>query len=70
MKSNYLVTTFQEVDFLAKKKGDKYKCDECGMVILIEEPCGCESCELICCSQPMKQVKVSEKKPAPKAKKA
>jgi hypothetical protein len=37
-------------------KGDRYKCDECGMIVLIEDACGCSSCELVCCEVPMKKV--------------
>ena len=54
---------------MANKKGDKYKCDECGLVIAVEDPCGCESCEIVCCNAPMKPVKESQKakpKPSPK----
>jgi hypothetical protein len=54
------------VKFLAKKKGEKYKCDECGLVVLVENPCGCEDCDIICCGAPLKQVK--EEKPKPKVK--
>ena len=39
------------------KKGEKYKCKECGLVIVIEDPCGCEEGELICCEAPMKPAK-------------
>ena len=47
--------------FLVKKKGEQYKCDECGLVVLVEDPCGCEdTCELVCCGAPMKQVKSSK----------
>jgi hypothetical protein len=56
------------VIFLAKKKGEQYKCDECGLVVLIESPCECdETCELICCDEPMKPVKAPAKNAAPKA---
>jgi hypothetical protein len=56
------------VIFLAKKKGEQYKCDECGLVVLIESPCECdETCELICCEEPMKPVKAPAKTPASKA---
>ena len=58
---------------MVKKKGEKYECGECGLVVLVEDPCGCESCELVCCGEPMKPVKATqakEKKQAPKAKKA
>jgi hypothetical protein len=57
---------------LVKKKGEKYECDECGLVVLVEDPCGCNSCELVCCSEPMKPVKATqtaEKKETAKAKK-
>jgi hypothetical protein len=53
---------------LAKKKGETYRCDECGLVVVVEDPCECdESCELVCCEVPMKQVKAAPKKAAPKA---
>jgi hypothetical protein len=54
---------------LAKKKGEKYKCDECGMGVLVEDVCGCEDCDIVCCSAPMKQVKEEKPKPAAKPKK-
>jgi hypothetical protein len=59
------------VFFLASKKGDKYKCEDCGLVIYIEEPCGCEPVEIACCSEPMKPVAAkgaAESKPKPKPK--
>ncbi len=47
---------------MAKQKGEAYKCDECGLVVVVESPCECdESCELVCCQEPMKQVKASTK---------
>jgi hypothetical protein len=56
---------------MAKKTGDEYKCDECGLVVIVREPCECdESCELVCCQEPMKPVKSEKAKEsaAPKAK--
>ena len=50
---------------MAKKKGDKYKCEECGLVVIVDDTCGCSECELICCDVPMKPVKEAK----PKAKK-
>ena len=41
---------------MANKKGDKYECGECGLVVLVEDPCGCEPCEIVCCGEPMKPV--------------
>lgn len=36
-----------------EQKGAKYKCEECGVVVVVDEPCGCEPCDLVCCSVPM-----------------
>ncbi len=44
------------------KKGTRYKCDDCGMVVMVEDPCGCTPCDLICCEAPMKEVKTTTKK--------
>jgi hypothetical protein len=40
---------------MASEKGEKYKCEECGMVVVVEEPCDCAECAIICCQQPMKK---------------
>ena len=37
------------------KKGDAYKCTVCGLVVSVDETCGCvDTCDLICCERPMK----------------
>jgi hypothetical protein len=46
---------------LLAKKGEKYECEECGLVVIIEDPCGCEEVELICCEAPMKPAKTKAK---------
>jgi hypothetical protein len=51
------------------KEGDLYSCEECGMVVSVEDPCGCSMCELICCDVPM-QKKAGKKAAASKAKAA
>ena len=52
------------------KKGAKYKCEECGLVVVVDEACGCSPCDLICCGAPMKEVKPKAKvKAKAKAKK-
>lgn len=51
---------------MAKKKGEKYECEECGMIVVVEDVCGCEECVLVCCETPMKKVKVPAKKAAKK----
>ena len=59
------------------KEGDRYSCEECGMVVAVEDPCGCSDCELICCDAPMtkkagtaKKAAASKPKTAPKKAKA
>ena len=39
------------------KKGEKYKCEKCGLVVTIDSDCTCSVCDLICCDSPMKKVK-------------
>lgn len=43
-------------------KGDKYTCEDCGIILAVDDPCGCTVCDLICCGVPMKRVKVAKKK--------
>jgi len=48
----------------AKKtdKGDAYNCEVCGLVVTVDEVCGCaEVCDIICCSKPMKVKKPKAK---------
>lgn len=47
---------------MAKKKGSKWECGECGLVVIVDDPCGCASCELLCCEVPMSEVKTKTKK--------
>ena len=50
-----------------KKKGEKYTCEECGMIVIVEaDSRECEECDIICCEVPMVLVK-SKKAPAKKA---
>ena len=37
------------------KKGTKYACSVCGMVVSVETECSCATlCDLVCCEKPMK----------------
>ena len=36
------------------KKGMKYVCDSCGMILVVKEACSCDCCDIICCGQDMK----------------
>lgn len=47
---------------MAAKKGDKYECEECGMVVMVADPCSCGSCDIVCCGEPMKPAKAAKKK--------
>ena len=51
-------------------KGDIYKCNDCGLSFVIEEPCGCHAIDLICCGNRMRysgRKKAVERKPSKKA---
>ena len=45
------------------KKGDKYRCHTCGLVVSINEVCGCvDVCDIVCCGKPMKKKRKRAKK--------
>ncbi|MCX7794286.1 MAG: hypothetical protein N2257_07800 [Thermodesulfovibrionales bacterium] len=38
------------------KKGERYECTTCGLVVAVDEICGCmEAHEIICCGKAMKK---------------
>jgi hypothetical protein len=39
------------------KKGAKYGCEVCGLVVSVDTACGCEEIDLLCCSEPMRMKK-------------
>jgi hypothetical protein len=40
------------------KKGSKYTCSVCGLVVSIDNVCGCANvCDIMCCDTPMKPKK-------------
>ena len=49
----------------AKKKvarGESYACAVCGLVVSVDEVCGCvDVCDIICCGKPMKEKTVKVK---------
>jgi hypothetical protein len=50
------------------KKGDRMGCNVCGLVVSVDEACGCETAEIICCDKPMvKKRAAAAKKPQAKA---
>lgn len=44
-------------DIIPMKKGEKYKCQKCGLVVVIDSACTCTACDLICCGLPLKPAK-------------
>jgi hypothetical protein len=38
------------------KKGEKYRCGECGLVVIIDSDCSCAECDLTCCGVPLKKL--------------
>lgn len=51
-------TTKKKTTKKAVKKGEKYGCSACGMVVSIDEVCGCaDVCDIICCGDQMKPKK-------------
>ena len=35
-------------------KGQSYSCDVCGLVVTVDEVCGCvDVCDIVCCGEPM-----------------
>ena len=42
----------------ANKKGTRYSCGVCGLVVSVDTVCNCvEVCDLVCCSKPMQVLK-------------
>jgi hypothetical protein len=38
------------------KAGEQYKCSVCGLVVSVDETCGCvKTCDIVCCEKQMKK---------------
>jgi len=36
-------------------RGDQYSCEVCGLIVSVDESCGCvDACDIICCGEEMK----------------
>ena len=35
-------------------KGDRFVCEVCGLAVIVDEACGCGTCQIMCCGEPMK----------------
>ena len=49
------------------KKGEYLSCNECGLVVVVDEACGCATAEVICCDEPMAPGKAAANKAKKKA---
>jgi len=48
-------TTAKPVKKAATRVGSKYNCADCGLVVVVDEDCGCATVDLVCCGTPMKK---------------
>ncbi|MFZ5907818.1 MAG: hypothetical protein ACOYVJ_10530 [Nitrospirota bacterium] len=40
------------------RKGTKFSCEICGLIVSVDEVCGCiETCDIICCGEQMTRKK-------------
>ena len=49
------------------KQGDYFSCAECGLIVVVDEVCGCDMAEIICCEAPMEKGKLAANKARKKA---
>ncbi len=42
--------------------GTKYACSDCGLLVTVDEDCGCATVDLLCCGTPMKKKRAAAKK--------
>ena len=49
------------------KTGDVLSCEVCGLVLIVDEECGCAVAEIICCEEPMMNKGPAAPKKAPAA---
>ena len=44
------------------KQGDVLSCSACGLIVTVDEICGCEETVLVCCDEPMVKGKAAAAK--------
>jgi hypothetical protein len=49
------------------KTGDVLSCEVCGLIVIVDEECGCAVAEIICCEEPMMNKGPVARKKAPAA---
>jgi hypothetical protein len=46
----------------ASRVGTRYACSDCGLVVTVDQDCGCAMVDLVCCGLPMKKKRAACKK--------
>jgi hypothetical protein len=57
----------EETGMAKAKKGDMYSCEVCGLIVVVDEVCGCATADLVCCKAPMARGKAAAAKAKKKA---
>jgi hypothetical protein len=57
----------RETSMAKAKKGDVFSCETCGLVVVVDEACGCDAAEIVCCEEPMNKGKAAANKVKQKA---
>jgi hypothetical protein len=56
------VKTVKPAKKAATRKGNRYGCGVCGLVLSVVDDCGCGAIDLLCCDTPMKKKRAVPKK--------
>jgi hypothetical protein len=62
LKAAKSVKTVKPAKKAATRKGNRYGCSVCGLVLSVVDDCGCGTIDLMCCDTPMKKKRVMPKK--------
>jgi hypothetical protein len=46
----------------ASRVGAKFSCVDCGLIVTVDQDCGCAVVDLVCCGLPMKKKRAASKK--------
>ena len=49
------------------KKGDVFSCETCGLVVVVDDACGCAAAEIVCCDEVMVKGRAAATKSKQKA---
>jgi hypothetical protein len=57
----------EETSMAKAKKGDVFSCEICGLVMVVDDACGCSATEIICCDEVMVKGRAAAAKSKQKA---